>query len=656
METQAILPDGATRWERWVDTGIFDADGRLVELQSTGRDITEQKNGELAVRASEARYRAVVEGQTEFILRLTPDGTLTFVNDAYCRFRGLTRETMLGGFDDVAHYPPEQQTRIRSAWAQLTPDTPSVTYELVEAFAGWGRSFEEWTDTAVFTLDGQVIEIQAIGRDITERKLADRDLVESEARFRLIAESVPLPIAITAVDRYCVLFVNAMGREVFGVEAGDSDPGVIEQLWVDSDQRAEIARRIESEGGVEQAEVLMRRRDGSEFDAILSARPLNYGGERAVLGVITDITERSRMEEALRESEARLAALMDNAPLVIHLKDRAGKYLLANPESAKIFGLDPAEVIGRTAAEIFPAKEAAFIDRHHREVLRTGQTHFHEEHQPSLEAYQWSIVIRFPIRDAHGEVSVVGSLALDITERKRAEAALKASEARLAAFMENAPVGMYLKDLAGRYVMANPEMGKLFRRPVETMIGRTAEDAFLAEEAARIAQHNRAVIETGRPLVTEEHLANRGEYAWSMIIRFPIRDEGGRVVQVGGFNLDITRSKLAEAEVKSSAERFRTIAEAHPTPMVIVRLADRQLRFANRAFFDTFRVDPDHDGRPRPEHALRRSGRARGDFRRASAAASASTAASSSCASPPAKRSPPCSPPAESSMRAAPPR
>ena len=195
------------------------------------------------------------------------------------------------------------------------------------------------------------IEVQAVGRDVTERRHAERALVESEARFRLIAESVPLPIAITAVDRYCVLFVNAMGREVFGVEAGDSDPGAIERLWADPDQRAAIARRIESEGSVEQAEVRMRRRDGSEFDAIMSARPLDYGGERAVLGVITDITERSRIEEALRESEARLAALMDNAPLVVHLKDRAGRYLLANPELAKIFGCDPADVLGRTATE-----------------------------------------------------------------------------------------------------------------------------------------------------------------------------------------------------------------------------------------------------------------------------------------------------------------
>ena len=220
METRAILPNGEQRWERWVDTGIFDADGRLLELQSTGRDITEQKNGELALRASEERYRAVVEGQTEFILRLDPTGILTFVNDAYCRYRGKPRAVLMAGFNDVDHYPPEQQARIRAAWASLSPQTPSVTYELVKPCADHGQCWEEWTDTAAFGPDGRLVEIQAIGRDITARKLAEQDLVESQARFQLIAESVPLPIAITAVDRHCVLFANAKGREVFGVEAG----------------------------------------------------------------------------------------------------------------------------------------------------------------------------------------------------------------------------------------------------------------------------------------------------------------------------------------------------------------------------------------------------------------------------------------------------
>ena len=194
METRAVLPDGSLRWERWVDTGIFDGSGRLLELQSTGRDITDQKSGELALRESEARYRAVVEGQTEFILRLDPDGNLTFVNDAYCRYRGIAREILLSGFNDIAHYPPEQQECIRTAWSSLKPDTPSVTYELVKPCIGGGNSWEEWTDTAVFAPDGSILEIQAIGRDVTERKLRravatrQRGAVQADRRERAAAD------------------------------------------------------------------------------------------------------------------------------------------------------------------------------------------------------------------------------------------------------------------------------------------------------------------------------------------------------------------------------------------------------------------------------------------------------------------------------------
>ncbi len=715
METRAILPSGSPRWERWVDTGIFDAAGKLIELQSTGRDITDQKSGELALRESEARYRAVVEGQTEFILRIRPDGVLTFVNDAYCRYRGLDRATLLDGFNDVIHYAPAEQERIRAAWAGLTPTMPSVTYELFEdsdGHPGW----EEWTDTAVFDADGRVVEYQAIGRDITARKLAEQSLresearyralietqsefiirrrpdgpltfvneafcrytdktreemlspawndydliapedrerhdrfvasltpehpvgtieiavilpdgrhrieqwssvgvfdecgrlveiqavgrdvterreaehalLESEARFRLIAESVPLPIAITALDRHCVLFVNAKGREVFGIDAGVTDSRLIEGIWVDPSARAEIAARIVREGGVEQAEVRMRRADDSEFDAIMSVRPLHYGGESAVLGVITDITDRRRMEEALRESEARLAALMDNAPLVVHLKDRAGRYLLANPESAKIFGREPAAVIGSTARDVFPPDEADQIDQHHAEVLSTGKTVFYEEYQPSLGEYQWSMVIRFPIRDARGEIAVVGCLALDITERKRAEAEVKASAARFRAIAEIHPTPMIITRLSDREVLfANRAYFDVFRAAPDDIArfdrGRLYADPSEREGIyAEIARGDR--IE-GREIMMHTAFGD----AFPSVLTARGIDYEGSAAAVMSF-LDLSALKRAEAALRASEQRFRVIAEAHPMPLVIVRKEDGRLMFTNRPFRSLFRM------------------------------------------------------------------
>jgi PAS domain S-box-containing protein len=579
IEIRVVLHDGSEHLEHWVDTGVFDAEGRVVEIQAVGRDVTEQKQAELALKESEARYRAVVEGQSEFILRVRPDGTLSFVNDAYCRYRGLTREALLGGFNDVYHYPPEQQAKIHAAWASLSPEFPSVTYALVEPVPGGGERWEEWTDTAVFAPNGRVIEYQAIGRDVTERKRAEQALKESEQRFRMIAEGVPLPIAITALDEHRVLFANAKAREVFGVETGAKTREEVEGIWADPAQRYELARRIRAEGSVEQAEVRMRRRDGTAFDALLSARPMRYAGCRAVLGVVIDITERRRMEEALRASEARLTALMDHAPLVVHLKDREGRYLLANSESAKIFGCEPAAMIGRTPRDVFPPEEAAMIERHHQEVLETGGVVVHEEHQPSLDAYRWSIVIRFPIRDASGAVAIVGGFALDITERKRAEAALKASEQRFRTIADLHPTPMVVATLDDRRVLfANRAHREVFGPPDHGL-----DAAFSCAEPG-LEDKIFAAVGRGEPVEGREVMmcAAGGAAFPSMLTARGIDYEGARCC-VMSF-LDLTALKRAEAALRASEQRFRSIAEAHPMPLVIVRRADGRFLFANTPF------------------------------------------------------------------------
>ena len=236
-----------------------------------------------------------------------------------------------------------------------------------------------------------------------------------------------------------MLFVNAEGREVFGVEAGTRGGPASQQIWAEPGQRARSARRIAG-AWIEQLEVRMRRHDGSEFDAIMSARPLHYGGERAVLGVITDITERRRIEEALRESEARLQALMDHAPLVVHLKDRDGRYLLANPEVRQHLRPRARRGDRPDAVRDLPADEAEIIDRHHREVLETGRSRV--PRGVPAEPRRLPMEHRRPLPDPGREGPGRGRRRLRARHHASAsgaEEALKASEARLAAFMEHAP-------------------------------------------------------------------------------------------------------------------------------------------------------------------------------------------------------------------------
>jgi PAS domain S-box-containing protein len=137
-------------------------------------------------------------------------------------------------------------------------------------------------------------------------------------------------------------------------------------------------------------------------------------------------------------------------------------------------------------------------------------------------------------------------------QRARAEAELRESQALLSAFMDHAPIGMYLKDGDGRYLLANPEMEKLFGCPVGKAIGRTAEDLCLPAEAAQIAEWDRRLMDEGASFAIEQQRPGAAEYSHSLVMRFPVRTAYGAPARIGGFDIDLTRQKATEAELERS--------------------------------------------------------------------------------------------------------
>lgn len=149
------------------------------------RDITESKQMEEALRSSEERYRTVVQDQTELVYRWKPDGTRTFVNQSYCRAYGKTPEELLGT-SFFPELPPKDQERVRQKIKRLTPENPLVTDEHLWHSPLGKEVWEEWTDRAFFDKKGEVVELQSVGRDITDRKRDQAALQESEKElFRL---------------------------------------------------------------------------------------------------------------------------------------------------------------------------------------------------------------------------------------------------------------------------------------------------------------------------------------------------------------------------------------------------------------------------------------------------------------------------------------
>jgi PAS domain S-box-containing protein len=183
VENPVLARTGEERVIAWHNTFLQDEDGSITGTLSSGEDITERKRAEEALRASEARYRAVVQDQTEFVSRFTSgDWTLTFVNKACSRAFGKRPEEMIGR-SLMPFVAPEDRERLVEFLRSLGPDNPVGTVENCISLPGGEIRWTEWTNRAICDEQGKVVEFQSVGRDITERKRAEEQL--SNYRYHL---------------------------------------------------------------------------------------------------------------------------------------------------------------------------------------------------------------------------------------------------------------------------------------------------------------------------------------------------------------------------------------------------------------------------------------------------------------------------------------
>src|SRR5262249_18369946 len=220
------------------------------------------KQADDALRQSEARYRAIVEDQTELVCRVLPDGRYTFVNEAYCRYFGRKFEELIGcTFQPFIH--PEDAVKVNQLLASITPSNPVGTIEHRVVLPDGGVRWQQWTERGIFDEQGRVIELQCVGRDVTQRKHAEDQLMESEAQLRLLTELIPQHIW-TAFPGNKTDYCSQRWLDYTGMTIEEvHQQGWMTALHPDDQERVFNAQReASSQKGNYEVELRLRRFDG----------------------------------------------------------------------------------------------------------------------------------------------------------------------------------------------------------------------------------------------------------------------------------------------------------------------------------------------------------------------------------------------------------
>ncbi len=529
-----------------------------------------------ALRAELTRYRAIFDhlGVGVHVYRLEDrddDRTLRMVaaNPIVAEMTGVAPEQIIGRTLDE-NFPGLREQGVPQAYAGVVrtghPLAFEVTYgdERVISSAFAVRAVPLPNDELAVMFDN-ITERKRVEQELRrlnaelEQRVAERTaaLERSEQFLHHVLDTSPAAIYIKDLEgRFILLNRNAastMGREPEEL-VGHADSEFFSEAYV-AQWRAAEQEAVRTGTAVVQEETAPMP-DG--LHTFLSIRvPLydEHGNVFAISGISTDITERVKIEEELRQARERLQLIIDSLPGAVFWKDRNSIYQGCNMTFARFAGLSsPAEIVGKSDYDLPWTKEESDSYRaFDRQVMESGQAVLHivETQTQADGRVAWANTNKIPLRDSHGGVIGILGTYEDITDLKRTEEALRESQHLLQTLFAHLPVAVLLKTAReGRFVLWNAASELLFGLRAEEVVGKTDYDFFPPEQAEAFRAKDREVLARGITEVIPEEPVDSPNLGRRTVrtTKIPLYDERGQPTYLLVICDDLTERRRAERE------------------------------------------------------------------------------------------------------------
>jgi PAS domain S-box-containing protein len=602
LEFRAVRPDGEVIW-LFTNATVHRVDGRPVRMLGATTDITASKRAELAVREGQQRFVRFMQHLPGLAWIKDADGRYVFANDAAQRAFQKTA-SQLYGKDDFEIFRQETARQFRdndrraaaSEFGLQTIETlphpdGTVHHSLVSKFP-------------IPAADGSARMIGGMAVDITERREIEESLRASEERFRALAAHAPVGIFQSGPGGETI-FVNESWRAMTGLSETDAQgDGWIRAIHPDDRERVvEGWRSAVAGGAASEAEFRFLREDGAVTWLQGKAVPLqgDSGELLGYIGTVVDITQHKTAEIALRESEKRFRHMADHAPVMIWVTEADGSCSFLGKTWYDFTGRTPDSSLGFGWTEAVhpddvPAARRYFLDASVRHEPYRVEYRLRDKNGE----YRWVIDAAQPRCATDGRfLGYIGSV-IDITDRKKAEEALRTSEQLYRAIGESIDYGVWICDPNGQNVYASESFLKLVGLTQEECSKFGWGDVLHADDTERTIAAWKDCVRTGG-LWDVEHRFRGVDGQWHPVLArgVPVRNNQGEITAWAGINLDISRLKQVEEELREADRRkdefLAVLAHELRNPLAPIRTGLEVMRLAaeDRAAIEEVRATMD---------------------------------------------------------------
>ena len=421
-----------------------------------------------------------------------------------------------------------------------------------------------------FPIEASISEVESGGqrfltaviRDITERRRAEEAVRESEERFRLVADTAPVLMWMSGTDKLCTYFnkpwLDFTGRSL-EQELGNA--------WADGVHPEDLHRCLDTYTQFFdrrenfKREYRLRRYDG-EYRWVLDMGVPRFNQDRSFAGYIgigIDVTERRRAEEA----RFRHAAIVESSDDAIIGTDASGTVTDWNKGAEWIFGYSEKEAIGRNVSFLAPTDRPDEVQRNLKKIVNGDVVKPYETVRRRKDGNEIDVSLTAsPIFDAEDRIVGAAAIARDITERKRAEDAVRESEIQYRRIVETTNEGVWLLDSKLHTSYVNRQMAEMLGYEPREMVGRSVFDFYFPPDVEYKKQALSRRQQGVREQLDERLQRRDGSELWVRMAATPVFKDNGEFDGAMAMMSDITEGKLAEEALRQSEERLRLAAQA----------------------------------------------------------------------------------------------